>query len=432
MTLDDRLTRRVESRLDELADVHFPEYVHDVLDLTARMRQRPAWSFPATWLSVEPRPARLTVASFPWRSLALLALIALAGVALAVALANTRPRLPEPFGPAANGIIVFARDGDIFVVDGVDGQPRMLVGGPEDDGTPIFSPDGTRLLFVRTVRHNPWLMVVASEGGDPVEVLREPLIEPTSFAWSPDGRSIAIASMVRASPRISIAAADGSGARVLDLGMIADSPAWRPPDGRELLVRGRSADSWDLYRVEVASGTARPLGLARTEMSRQDALFAGLHLRNASWSPDGEQIAYEAFAGGTARQIHVVSADGTGDRVLSGSTPEVEQLMPRWSPDGTRLLVAQRRPAPNRPADLWWWTVIDPDSGRAVDLGSRVQYQEGEADWAPDGTRVISVVGTPWLGPTGQTVRLFDPATGDEVELTWTSTHRLAWQRLAP
>lgn len=449
MTLDDRLRRRVETRLDELADAHFPDYVHDVLALTARMRQRPAWSFPATWLAIEPGSTRLAMASFPWRSIALLALAALAGVALAVALASTRPRLPEPFGPAANGIIAFARNGDIYVVDGVDDRPRVLVGGPEDDGTPIFSPDGTRLLFVRTVRHNPFLMVVASDGGDPVELLREPLIEPTSLVWSPDGRSIAIASMVRASPRVSIAAADGSGARVLELGMIADSPTWRPPDGRELLVRGRNADGvWDLFRVDVRSGTLHPLGLGRDEATRADELLvADQRLQNAAWSPDGALIAYEAIdeaRGGTtrlwqvdgverARLIHVVSADGTGDRVLDASAPEVEQLLPRWSPDGLRLLVAQRRALPNRPADEWWWGVIDADGGRAVELGSRFQVLEGQADWAPDGRRVISVVGAPWMGsPTDQTVRLLDPATGEEVELDWTSTDRPAWQRLAP
>jgi Tol biopolymer transport system component len=449
MTVDDRLTRRVESRLDELADAHFPDYVHDVLAVTARMRQRPAWSFPARWLAMELRPTRVAVAPFPWRSIALLALLALAGVALAVALASTRPRLPEPFGPAANGIIAFARNGDIFVVDGVDDQPRALVAGPDDDGMPIFSPDGTRLLFVRTVRHNPYLMVVPSDGGDPIEVLREPLIEPTSFVWSPDSRSIAIASMVRASPRISIAAADGGGARVLKLGMIVDSPAWRPPDGRELLVRERNADGvWDLVRVDIRTGTVQPLGLGRAEATRaEEGLVADERLRNAAWSADGELIAYEAIdeaRGGTtrlrqvdgegkARLVHVVSADGTGDRVVDGSAPEIEQLLPRWSPDGSRLLVAQRRALPNRPADEWWWGVVETSGGRIVGLGSRVSGREGRADWAPDGTRVISIVGRPWLDPQAEhTVSLIDPVSGEEVEANWASTDQPAWQRLAP
>jgi Tol biopolymer transport system component len=255
--------------------------------------------------------------------------------------------------------------------------------------------------------------------------------------------------MVRASPRVSIAAADGSGARVLELGMIADSPAWRPPDGRELLVRGRNADGvWDLFRVDVRSGTLHPLGLGREEATRADEfLVADQRLRNAAWSPDGELIAYEAIdeaRGGTgrlrqvdgegkARLVHVVSADATGDRVVDGSAPEIEQLLPRWSPDGSRLLVAQRRALPNRPADEWWWGVVDSGGGRVVGLGSRVSGREGTADWAPDGTRVISVVGRPWLDPQAEhMVRLFDPVSGEEIEAGWASTDLPAWQRLAP
>jgi Tol biopolymer transport system component len=229
--------------------------------------------------------------------------------------------------------------------------------------------------------------------------------------------------------------------------MIADSPAWRPPDGRELLVRGRNADGrWDLFLVDVGSGGVHPLGLALTEAHPRDAFPEGHCLRSASWSPDGKRIAYEGCSGvpggpavvevfpaGGASLVHVVAADGTGDRVVDGSPPEIEQLMPRWSPDGSRLLLVQRRQVVDTPAEEWWWGVVDPDGGSRVDLGSVAQNINGTADWSPDGTRVISVTAWPWDGPPpAPLVRLFDPTSGAEVELDWTSTDQPAWQRLAP
>ena len=56
---------------------------------------------------------------FPVRSLALLAILGLLLVAIAAAIVavGSRPRLPPAFGPARNGALVYARDGDIFRLD---------------------------------------------------------------------------------------------------------------------------------------------------------------------------------------------------------------------------------------------------------------------------------------------------------------------------
>ena len=57
----------------------------------------------------------------PWRTIAvaLVILALLVGAAL-VYVGTQQTRLPAPFGPAANGLIPYASNGDIYVGDPVD------------------------------------------------------------------------------------------------------------------------------------------------------------------------------------------------------------------------------------------------------------------------------------------------------------------------
>jgi TolB protein len=64
-----------------------------------------------------------------------------------------------------------------------------------------------------------------------------------------------------------------------------------------------------------------------------------------SWSPDGQQLAYERALNGSA--IYVVDASGAGEVRLS-PTPGLD-VTPSWSPDGTQIVYARlySAPAPN-------------------------------------------------------------------------------------
>src|SRR5262249_15578345 len=54
--------------------------------------------------------------------------------------------------------------------------------------------------------------------------------------------------------------------------------------------------------------------------------------------PAGGQIVYSRQEGDRYR-LHIMNADGTGDRLLAGPTANVN-LFPSWSPDGKRILYA--------------------------------------------------------------------------------------------
>ena len=93
---------------------------------------------------------------------------------------------------------VAGRQGRIHVVgidDGVDREPAWSGSAGTEELTPIFSPDGTKLLIERyeadTVGYR--LFVVPVDGGGPEIALGEShptFTEGASAMWSPDGRSV--------------------------------------------------------------------------------------------------------------------------------------------------------------------------------------------------------------------------------------------------
>ena len=256
---------------------------------------------------------------------------------MAVALAvGTRPNPPSPFGPARTGLVAYASDGDIFTVDPVTGISTAVMTGPETDLNPRWSLDGTRFAFERKEPdgNGPGNVYVArSDGSDLVRITPVPLPAIESYAFSPDGREVLISAWPDQVPGILIAAADGSGMRQLELSGPATNAAWRPPDGSEILFmeRGTYTEGFgSMFAIDVASGQIRPVLEADPDRHRAHTL----------WSPDGSQIAYAEWvdSGDLTAQIHVMSADGTGDRVLPTPPGATWQAPFGWSNDGTRLL----------------------------------------------------------------------------------------------
>ena len=130
--------RRFEHDLPVLlADMYLartPDYRDDLVQRIARVRQRPAWTFPERWLPMDLATKALPGATrIPWRIVGVLALMAALLAGMLAFYAGSQRRLPEPFGPAANGALVFAADGDILSADPVTGRTATLVSSPEID-----------------------------------------------------------------------------------------------------------------------------------------------------------------------------------------------------------------------------------------------------------------------------------------------------------
>jgi len=373
--------------------------------------------------------ARVPGPRVPWRAIAAVAALALLRIALVVAaVVGSRARLPNPMGPARNGDLAYGSNGDIYVRDALEAAPRLLIGEGFDDGSPSFTADGQRLLFLRTIERRTFLMTARADGTDVRRLVPEQVVDPR-FATSADGSAMALINDIRGVPRLFVVPTDASRSPAeieLD-GIQPMNVSFRSPGTTELLVRGLRRDGLvDFFLVTADGSSVRPL-----RMESRLAFGAEWDLSGPTWSPDGSVIAYnvvESDSGVTNFRVHLVTADGSRDRALPGpSDRNTMEGWPNWSPSGTQLIVHRWTWG----KDGFGWLAVMPADGSAParDIGPRIPGGEESGLthlWSPDGTRVLM--------RAENTTQVFsiDPVTGQSVELPWNSDGIPEWQRLAP
>jgi dipeptidyl aminopeptidase/acylaminoacyl peptidase len=440
--------RRFEQDLPALlADLYLagtPDYRDDLVQQVARVRQRPAWTFPERWLPVELVTSRAPVARMPWRQIGVLALLAILLAAALAVYIGTRPnRLPPPFGVADNGSIAYVIDGDIYTVDPATGVVTTIVMGPEEDSEPAFSPDGTRMAFVRANSSasdsTKDIVVARADGSDPRVITASPIVGGPSFlAWASDSRSVLVG------------APDNSTIWLFDATMAADPRVvatdaegylqpFQPPDGSAILIRRTSAHGKSLVRLDL--DTLGETILA--EGSGTDDLGA------ARWSPDGSKVVYNSSPANdpASQRLFVVNADGTGTKQITSVPGTWYDIDGTWSPDGTRIAFTryERTSAGNswevRPIGIYavgTGSVIAigplPRDARAKDPnpgdGTASQGEGFDFEWSPDGLSLIAVASEGPAHPVVIDAR--DGSWRNLAPVTQPASTKQAWQRVAP
>jgi hypothetical protein len=219
---------------------------------------------------------------------------------------------------------------------GAVGWQGPVTGGRRDVAL-AFSPDGTRLLFIRPVDLGPEdagaLYVLDLTAGHGKETrLTPPGVRVysngyfgTGASWSPDGT------------RVTYAGTDASG----------------------------STDAMRAWVVPASGGEATPISEAAP------------YVTTAHWSPDGRLIAYDAPGGGNGHDLIVVAPDGSGAVNLTLSFgPGV--CCARWSPDSKALLAAGTTGANERSV-----LYIVPVDGSAIRQVTTIEGTYEDYSWGP-------------------------------------------------
>jgi Tol biopolymer transport system component len=277
------------------------------------------------------------------------------------------------------GLLVFARTGKetpdqvsshLYVISSRGGSPRLLVPTVDvHDGSPAWSPNGSKLAFDRTRHLVDDKVVVATADGSNV---RE-IADGANPVWSPNGREIAFGSPGSVdSSRVFVIHPDGSGERQVGSAQIeAAFPAWSP-NGRQLAFTGGPVDrSRDFIYVVGENG-------------RGEHQLTHVGADAFAWSPDGKLI---AFSNGDNRhtKLNLVSSDGGKTRRLLAFSPASVGIINSlaWSPNGKAISFEGFAGAEGDGPES---TYIVQSSGRGL---KRVRRSEDAASWSPDGHALI-------------------------------------------
>jgi Tol biopolymer transport system component len=249
---------------------------------------------------------------------------------------------------------------------------RLTASG-DVESNPAWSPDGNSLVFSATHEGNTdlWIRDISGQA----RPLTSHLAEDTQPSWSPDGRRIAFVSSRGRALNLdksvfygyslggaiwTMPAIGGAAEMVVEDGF---NPAWSPQG--EQIAFDASLDG--PRRIWVSS----PAGDERRQVT-QDKSDLAAHMQPA-WSADGRWIVYERQEGSQSSTsgLYLVPAKGGTEIPITGD--DHRNFSPAWIESSAIVFSSDRGGTINL-----WQQQIDPSSGRPVGDALQITLGPGE------------------------------------------------------
>lgn len=186
--------------------------------------------------------------------------------------------------------------------------------------TPDYSPDGRTIVFANRTGSDPTsIWMVNADSLNPRRVYQGTDVI-VAVAWSPAGEEIAYAMSVGIPQEYEIFTMDANGKNHLRISQglrgIGGSLDWSP-DGRFLLVYAGPYLDKDIFRIDAATGQFAQL-------------TDGGNNAGASYSPDGRYIVFNSMRNDDQADLYIMRSDGTNPQQLTNH-PEPDWDA-HWSP----------------------------------------------------------------------------------------------------
>lgn len=303
---------------------------------------------------------------------------------------------------------------------------KQVTFGTYLDSHPVFSPDGTKIVFESNREGDAYqdsdIWVMGSDGTGKSNLTAEGttntvIYEDMDPAWSPDGDQIAFASDRGSDNDWDIYVMDTGGLGLTNLTEVPDNgmdreenPAFSP-DGTKIAFTGKNRDfgpdrnsDQDVYIMN-ANGSGLK-DLTPDPSSNTDKEIYDSH---PAFSPDGTKIAFQSNRSGV-NEIYAMNLDGSNTEQLTTSGWNTR---PEWSPDGTKIAY-QHRPS-NDAENIY---VMNANGSLRTRLTAETEYGAWDASWQAM-SPVIAYAPAVYLHPTEKYFPGSADSFLDHSELLW-------------
>jgi TolB protein len=294
--------------------------------------------------------------------------------------------------------LAYARRDGIFAVN-LNGRGRTRLARKQKAfsiSSFAWSADGRRLLFTQAREYNDLEIYTTPDDGSNVKPLTSNSVDDLQPSWSPDGTRLAFVRVRGRSADIWVMNADGSEQRLVTRNGF--DPGWTSDGNRIVFSRyvGPTVEPYSTYAVTVSSGKEEmlvpggyhgapspdgtrlaflrgPLGelvIASADGSGAMPLTPADTTDSLSWSPDGGTIAF-----GSHGAPYTIRVDGSGLTPIPVAQPSARSYL--FSPDATAFTFSSGTGYPTSQIG------VSGVAGSATRVVSATRGRNQDPDWQP-------------------------------------------------